>query len=130
MCDNTEYYIFLNGFWHGFADKTDANTIDIFEKIFSKTILKNFKITKDFNVANVLFESVFGNTLENIKNWKYKIFFSGEPFITHPKKYKKNDIMKIIQTAQDHLSHKDEAAEVATGTPTPSIAAPVAPAVA
>lgn len=50
--------------------------------------------------------------------------------LTHPKKYKKNDIMKIIQTAQDHLSHKDEAAEVATGTPTPSIAAPVAPAVA
>jgi hypothetical protein len=87
MCDNTEYYIFLNGFWPGFAEKTDGNTVDIFEKIFSKTILKNFKITNDFNVANVLFESVFGNTLVNIKNWKYKIFFSGEPYITNPEKY-------------------------------------------
>lgn len=46
--------------------------------------------------------------------------------LTHPKKYKKGDIMKILQTATDHLSHKDEEAEVATGTPTPSIAAPVA----
>jgi hypothetical protein len=87
MCDNTEYYIFLNGFWPGFAEKIDGNTVDIFEKIFSKTILKNFKITNDFNVANVLFESVFGNTLANIKNWKYKIFFSGEPYITNPEKY-------------------------------------------
>jgi len=87
MCENTEYYIFLNGFWAGFAEKIDGNTVDIFEKIFSKTILKNFKITNDFNVANVLFESVFGNTLANIKNWKYKIFFSGEPYITNPEKY-------------------------------------------
>jgi len=87
MCDNTEYYIFLNGFWPGFAEKTDGITVDIFEKIFSKTILKNFKITNDFNVANVLFESVFGNTLANIKNWKYKIFFSGEPYITNSEKY-------------------------------------------
>lgn len=48
--------------------------------------------------------------------------------LTHPKKYKKGDIMKILSTAQDHLSHKDEEAEVASGTPTPSIAAaPVAP---
>jgi alpha(1,3/1,4) fucosyltransferase len=87
MCDNTEYYIFLNGFWRGFAEKIDANTVDIFEKIFSKTILKNFKITNNLNIANVLFESVFGNTLANIKNWKYKIFFSGEPYITNPEKY-------------------------------------------
>lgn len=43
--------------------------------------------------------------------------------LTHPKKYRKGDIMKILSTAQDHLSHKDEAAEVATGTQTPSIAA-------
>lgn len=45
--------------------------------------------------------------------------------ISHPKKYKKGDIMKILSTAQDHLSHKDEGAEVATGAPTPSITAPV-----
>lgn len=85
--NNVEYYIYVNAFWYGFENKTDANTIDIFEKIFSKTLLRNFKITNDLNIANVLFESVFGNTLANIKNWKYKIFYSGEPYISNPEKY-------------------------------------------
>lgn len=87
MEDKTEYYIFLNAFYYGFVERTDANNIGFFEKLFSKTILKNFKITKDINEANVLFESVFGNTLANIKKWKYKILFSGEPYLTNSDKY-------------------------------------------
>jgi hypothetical protein len=85
--DSTEYYIYVSAFWHGFIDKTDANNIDIFEKLFSKTIIRNFKITNDLEKANVLFESVFGSTLADIKEWKYKIFFSGEPYISNPDKY-------------------------------------------
>ena len=34
---DTEYYIYVNAFWYGFINNTDANTIAIFEKIFSKT---------------------------------------------------------------------------------------------
>lgn len=45
--------------------------------------------------------------------------------LTHPKKYKKGDIMKILSTAQDHLSHKNEEAELPAAVPATS--APVAP---
>jgi hypothetical protein len=27
------YYIYINGFWNGFIDKTDANHIEFFENI-------------------------------------------------------------------------------------------------
>ena len=64
---DTEYYIYVNAFWYGFMDKTHANNIEIFKNIFSKTIIRNFKITNDLNIANVLFESVFGDTLTSIK---------------------------------------------------------------
>lgn len=37
--------------------------------------------------------------------------------LTHPKKYRKGDIMKILSTAQDHLSHKSEEAELPAAVP-------------
>jgi len=100
MEDKTEYYIYLNAFYYGFVEKTDANTIEFFEKLFSKTILKNFKITNDINIANVLFESVFGNTLADIKVWKYKILFSGEPFLTNSDKY---DLLMYSHETQKNI---------------------------
>jgi len=100
MGDKTEYYIYLNAFYYGFVEKTDANTIEFFEKLFSKTILKNFKITNDINLANVLFESVFGNTLADIKVWKYKILFSGEPFLTNSDKY---DLLMYSHETQKNI---------------------------
>jgi hypothetical protein len=100
MGDKTEYYIYLNAFYYGFVEKTDANTIEFFEKLFSKTILKNYKITNDINLANVLFESVFGNTLADIKVWKYKILFSGEPFLTNSDKY---DLLMYSHETQKNI---------------------------
>jgi hypothetical protein len=100
MGDKTDYYIYLNAFYYGFVEKTDANTIEFFEKLFSKTILKNFKITNDINLANVLFESVFGNTLADIKIWKYKILFSGEPFLTNSDKY---DLLLYSHETQNNI---------------------------
>ena len=80
ILENYSYYIYINGFWSGFVDKTDANNIDFFENVFKKTKLSNYKITDDINKANVLFESVFGKSLVNNKQWTYKIHYSGEPF--------------------------------------------------
>jgi hypothetical protein len=75
-----QYFIYINSFWPGFIDKTDTNNIDYFEKIFINTKLKNFIITHDINKANVLFESVFGESLLTYKKWDYTIKYSGEPF--------------------------------------------------
>jgi hypothetical protein len=87
--DNTEpqYFIYTNGFWDGFDNKTDANHIGFFELLFSKTKLKNFQITKDLKKANVLFESLFGSTLVNVKKWKYKIHYSGESYAYNNSNY-------------------------------------------
>ena len=98
----TEYYIYVNAFWYGFINKTDANNIAIFEEIFSKTFMRNFKITDNLNIANVLFESVFGPTLADIKKWRYKIFYSGEPYISNPDKY---DV--LLYSAETHKNVVD-----------------------
>jgi FkbM family methyltransferase len=80
--------IYVNGFWNGFVDKTDANNISFFEKLFSTTNkLSNFIITTDLDKADVLFESVFGNSLVGYKKWKYKIHYSGEPYTNKNSNY-------------------------------------------
>ena len=78
---NEKPLIYVNGFWSGFVDKTDANHIEFFENLFSNTkYFKNFEITNDINNANVLFESLFANSLVNKKKWLCKIHYSGESF--------------------------------------------------
>lgn len=75
-----KYYIYVNAFWNGFVNKTDGNHIGFFENLFLHTKLKNFEITNDINTANVLFESLFGQSLSTSKKWTYKIHYSGEPY--------------------------------------------------
>jgi len=75
----TTYRIYVNGFWGGFSEKTDANHIGFFESLFKTTPLQDFQFTRDINQANVLFESVFQPTLSNAKKWLYRIQYSGEP---------------------------------------------------
>jgi hypothetical protein len=82
-----KYYIYVNGFWGGFVEKTNENHIGFFEKLFSKTKLRNFEITDNINKANVLFESVFGSSFVDYKKWKYKIHYSGERFNNDISKY-------------------------------------------
>lgn len=85
-----DYYVFINGFWNGFIEKTDANHIEFFENILKKTKLSNYKITNDITQANVLLESCFGNSVLDIKSWKYSIFYSGEPFASNVQEYRFN----------------------------------------
>jgi hypothetical protein len=82
-----KHYIYINSFWEGFVNKTNGIHIEYFENIFKNTIIGYFKITDDINIANVLFESVFGDTLINIKKWKYTIQYSGEPYKYIPDNY-------------------------------------------
>jgi len=74
-----ENNIYINGFWTGFIDKTDSNHIEFFEDILKKTKISNYKITNNIDEANILFESIFNDSLINYKKWKYKIHYSGEP---------------------------------------------------
>jgi len=74
MTTPTSYTIFVNGFWPGFLEKTDANHIGFFETIFPKSV----SFTNDIHSANVLFETIFAGSLVHAKKWLYKIQYSGE----------------------------------------------------
>jgi len=76
-----KYKIYVNGFWGGFIEKTDANHIEFFENIFRVSFMRDFCITQDMNDANILFESVFAPSLVNAKKWLHTIQYSGEPRI-------------------------------------------------
>ena len=74
------YYIYFHNWWPGFFTKQDANNIEFFEKLLSYTKLKNYQITNNLEIANVLFESGKpDDKIRNIKIWKYTICFFGEP---------------------------------------------------
>ena len=63
------------------------------ESIFKKTKLSNYKITENICDANVLFESSFGNTLVNVKKWKYKIHYNGESEERYSNNYSDYDVV-------------------------------------
>jgi hypothetical protein len=65
-----------------------AFTSCTFETIFSYSKLKNFEITTDINIANILLESGKPPAqLREIKNWKYKMNFIGEPVLPDSENY-------------------------------------------
>jgi hypothetical protein len=92
-----EHNIYINGFWPGFVNKTDANNIGFFENLFQKTKLKNYVFTNDIIKADVLFESVFNTSMTNAKKWKLKIHYSGEPFCNN-----KNNYDIVLYSEQDN----------------------------
>ena len=94
-------YIYTNGFWDGFVNKTDANHIGFFENVFKKTkLLGNSKLTNDIRLANVLFESVFAPSLVGIKQWKYKIHYSGEKYVGN---YSNYDLVLYSEPTHDNV---------------------------
>ena len=81
------YYIYFHNWWPGFFTKQDANNIGFFEKLLSYTKLKNYQITNDLKIANVLIEA--GKPVDGLinNNWKIKINFIGEPVFPDYDKY-------------------------------------------
>ena len=75
-----KYYIYAHNWWPGFDNKTDANHIGFFETLFSNTKLRDFEITRNIEIANVLLEAGHPDlTMHERKSWTYKINFIGEP---------------------------------------------------
>lgn len=101
---STKHKIYVNGFWPGFLEKTDANHIDFFERIFRSTRLGDFQFTQNLNDATVLFESVFNTSLVNAKPWLYKIHYSGEP---QPKVFPAENYDLVLFSEQDHKNIVD-----------------------
>jgi hypothetical protein len=78
--NSEKYYIYIYNWWPGFENKSDANHVGFFEKLFLNTKLNNFELTHDLEKANVLLEAGKPDEkMRNIKQWKYKINFIGEP---------------------------------------------------
>lgn len=80
--------MYINGFWTGFNDRTDANHIGIFETLFSKTKLGKIELVSNMMDADVLFESLFDSSkmdaIDSLgKKWKHTIYFTGEPYRTN-----------------------------------------------
>lgn len=82
-----KYYIYTYSWWPGFDNKTDANHVGFYEKLFLHTKLRNFEITHDINKGNVLLEAGMPNSHTSGKKWKYKINFIGEPQLPEADKY-------------------------------------------
>jgi hypothetical protein len=83
-----KYYIYASNWWPGFMDKTDANHIGFYDKIFSRTKIRNYEFTTDINNANVLLEAGKPDErIRQIKNWIYKINFIGEPDLPQAENY-------------------------------------------
>jgi hypothetical protein len=109
-------YIFFYNWWPGFHEKYDANHIGFYEELFSLSDkLKNFQITNDINIANVLVEAGKpDDKIRNIKKWKYTINYIGEPVLPDFEKYNLvltsvNDIENVVDLplsiAYIHCNH-------------------------
>ena len=82
--DATGIKIYCNGFWSGFMNRettTGRLNVNFFADILSRTRLKNFVFVDHMEDANVLFESVFAPSLVSLKQWKYKLHYSGESLV-------------------------------------------------
>jgi len=78
---DAEFNIYCNGFWNGFMNRattTGEMNVNFFADILSRTKLKDFTFVNYVEDANVLFESVFAPSIVSLKEWKYKLHYSGE----------------------------------------------------
>lgn len=110
-----KYYVYPYNWWPGFDNKTDANHIGFYEMLFLYTKLKKFAITYDIEIANVLLEAGKPDAkMRNIKNWKYKINYIGEPDLPEYENYdfvltSVNNIKNIVDlplsVAYIHCNH-------------------------
>ena len=79
--------IYINGFWPGFLEKTDAVHWGFFEHILERVFDSKITPSSSIESADILLESYFGSSVFAAKAWKYSIFFSGEAHDLPPNPY-------------------------------------------
>jgi hypothetical protein len=98
-------YVFLNGFWDGFAEKTDGVHYGPFESILTRVFEQPIHITRFVESADILVESHCSPSMFHVKKWKYSFFFSGEGSLTlpaHAEQY--SAVLGALKTNGNHVS--------------------------
>ena len=72
--------LYINNFWPGFLEKTDANHIQFFLNLFEKIYSEKITVTDNISTGDILLESVCGfkPTALFHKKWTNTYLFSGE----------------------------------------------------
>lgn len=79
-------YIYFNGFWSGFHERTNAVHDLFFIDVMLRVYNDNCIVTHDINQADILIESTqTQNSLKQYKAWKHTYLFSGESYIRQDK---------------------------------------------
>ena len=84
--EQSKIVIYLNAFWPGFYEKTDANHIDFIEYLLSfpsDKETKQIRLSRDPFESNVLVECWFGPSVVHLNHWKYRIFLNWEAQVPH-----------------------------------------------
>jgi hypothetical protein len=71
-------FVYTNGLWGGFNEKTDGIHFGFFEHVLSQVFGDAIHLTDNIRDADILLESHFTDSKFLFKNWRYSIFFSGE----------------------------------------------------
>jgi hypothetical protein len=78
--------ICFNGFWDGFISNENPICSKFFIDLFKKVFFCNIEIS-NIDEAEILCESIFGNSVIDVKKWKYSFLFSGESICPVGDKY-------------------------------------------
>jgi hypothetical protein len=70
--------VFVNAFWSGFLDKSNAVHFGVFQTLLSNAFNEAIYPTNNYEEADILLESSFGDSALLYKKWSYSIFFSAE----------------------------------------------------
>jgi hypothetical protein len=85
--------VFINGFWGGFAERTNGVHFGFFEHVLSNALKQDIFVTSSIDEADILLESHFSPSVFTAKRWIYSIFFSGEASLLLPEHYRQYSLI-------------------------------------
>ena len=85
--------VFINGFWGGFAERTNGVHFGFFEHVLSNALKQDIFVTSSIDEADILLESHFSPSVFTAKRWIYSIFFSGEASLPLPEQYQQYSLI-------------------------------------
>jgi len=88
--------LFVNGFWNGFVEKTDPVNIRFFSDLFKLVFKEDVTLDTDPRNSDILLESVFGESLVSLKEWKYSFLFMGESSANIKQKFQTEKYSSVL----------------------------------